>query len=121
MIAAAKIPMRMSVSEFLSWEPGDGLSWQLVDGAPQAMAPANHTHGALQNELSSLIRNHLVDRQSPCSVVATPGVIPHVRSTHNFRIPDLAVTCIRYAAEESALTNPVLIVEVRSPSPDISH
>jgi Uma2 family endonuclease len=46
-------PSRMSVAEFLTWDPGDGQAWQLVDGEPQAMAPANHTHGAIQNELGA--------------------------------------------------------------------
>ena len=107
MIAVAKIPVRMSVAEFLAWDPGDGQPWQLVDGAPQAMSPPNRTHGALQNELGGLIRNHLVDKGSPCSVVTTLGVIPHVHSSHNFRIPDLAVTCSEYQSEETALSDPV--------------
>jgi Uma2 family endonuclease len=116
MIAAAKIAMRMSVQEFLDWDSADGGVWQLVDGAPQAMAPPKRTHGALQGELSRIIGNHLAELQSPCSVVITPGVIPRVRSDYNFRIPDLAVTCSPYEAEESALTDPVVIVEILSPS-----
>ena len=116
MVALAKIPVRMSVQEFLSWEPGDGQTWQLVDGVPQAMAPANRTHGTLQGELGSLIRNHLRERGSPCTLVVTPGVVPHVQSSHNMRVPDLAVTCSDYQAEEAALTDPLLIVEILSPS-----
>jgi Uma2 family endonuclease len=116
MIAVAKIPVRMSVAEFLAWEPGDGQPWQLVDGEPQAMAPTNRTHCGLQSELGRLIGNHLVNQRSPCTILATPGVIPHVRSNYNFRIPDLAVTCSGYEVEESSLTDPVLIVEILSPS-----
>ena len=116
MIAVARIPVRMSVAEFLAWDPGDGLTWQLVDGVPQAMSPPNRTHGALQSELSRLVGNCLVERGSRCSIVTTPGIIPHVRSSHNFRIPDLAVTCSDYQTEESALSEPVLIVEILSPS-----
>lgn len=116
MIAVAKIPIRMSVAEFLGWDPGDGQPWQLIDGEPKAMAPTSRTHSALQNELGRLIGNHLVEQRSPCSALSTPGIIPHVRSTHNFRIPDLAVTCSDYRMEESALTDPVLVVEILSPS-----
>ncbi len=32
------------------------------------------------------------------------------------RVPDLAVTCTEYEIEEAALSNPVLIVEILSPS-----
>ena len=116
MTALPKIPIRMTVAEFLAWNPPSAQLWQLVDGEPQAMAPANRTHGAIQNELGSLIRNHLAERSSPCSVVTTPGVIPRVQSETNLRIPDLAVTCSGYDAEESALADPVLLIEILSPS-----
>jgi Uma2 family endonuclease len=116
MSALPKIPVRMNVAEFLAWNPPSAQLWQLVDGEPQAMAPANRTHGAMQNELGSLIRNHLAERDSPCTVVTTPGVVPHVHSDLNIRIPDLAVTCSGYQTEESALTDPVLIIEILSPS-----
>ena len=106
----------MSVPEFLAWVPGDGRAWQLVDGIPQAMAPANRTHGTLQGELGRLIANHLADGNSPCTLVVTPGVVPHVQACHNVRIPDLAVTCSAYDSEEAVLTDPVLIVEILSPS-----
>ena len=43
MIAAPR--RRMTVDEFLEWEPGDGQRWQLVDAGPQPMAPTNRTHG----------------------------------------------------------------------------
>ena len=46
MTALAKIPVRMSVKEFLAWAPGDGRAWQLVDGVPRTMGPLNLGHGA---------------------------------------------------------------------------
>ena len=116
MTAVLKIPIRMTVTEFLAWNPPGGQTWQLVDGEPQAMAPANRTHGAIQNELGRLISNHLAERGSLCTVVTTPGVIPHVQSDTNIRVPDLAVTCSGYKTEEAVLTDPVLVVEILSPS-----
>jgi Uma2 family endonuclease len=116
MSALPKIPIRMTVAEFFAWNPPSAQLWQLVDGEPQAMAPANRTHGAVQNELGRLIANYLEERGGPCTVVTTPGVIPHVQSETNVRIPDLAVTCSSYDAEESALNDPVLLIEILSPS-----
>ena len=116
MVAAVKIPVFMSVEDFMAWDPGDGQSWQLVDGVPQAMAPTNRTHGALQNRLGSLLDAHFERRGSPCSAITAPGVIPHVQAGHNVRIPDLGVTCSPYLNEESILTDPVLLVEILSPS-----
>ncbi|MGH6936513.1 MAG: Uma2 family endonuclease [Methylocella sp.] len=112
----AKIPVRMTVAEFLVWDAGDGRLWQLVDGQPQAMAPASRTHGAIEAELCRLIANHLSERSSLCSVLANPGVVPRVQAEQNVRIPDLAVICSEYAAEEPVIADPVLIVEILSPS-----
>ena len=116
MSALPKIPVRMTVAEFFAWNPPSPQLWQLVDGEPQAMAPANRTHGAIQIELGHLITGHLERCASPCTVVGAPGVIPRVQSETNVRIPDLAVTCSDYDAEESALTDPVLLIEILSPS-----
>jgi Uma2 family endonuclease len=116
MSALPKIPVRMTVAEFFAWNPPSPQLWQLVDGEPQAMAPASITHGAIQAELCSLIRNHLEERSSPCRVITAPGVIPRVQAETNVRIPDLAVACSGYDAEESALANPVLLIEILSPS-----
>lgn len=115
MSAHAKVASRMSVEEFLAWEPG-GWKWQLVDGEPQAMSPPKRVHGALQAELCRVIGNHLEGISSPCSVITEPGVIPHVLASHNFRIPDLAVTCADVREEQAALTTPVLLVEIPSVS-----
>ena len=106
----------MSVDEFMAWEPGDGRTWQLVDGVPEAMAPTNRTHGALQARLASLLDAHFERNGSPCSVIIAPGVVPRVRAGHNVRIPDLAVTRSPYTDEQPLLLNAVLLVEVLSPS-----
>ena len=116
MDTALNIPAVMTVAEFLAWDAPAGRMWQLVDGEPQTMAPASRTHGAIQTELGALIRNHLAERGGPCSLVTTPGVVPRVRADSNFRIPDLAVTCSPYEVEEYALANPVLVIEILSPS-----
>jgi len=116
MSSALKPPDRMTVAEFLAWDAPGEARWQLVDGEPIAMAPASRTHGALQLELGGLIRNHLADAGNPCTVIAAPGIVPRVRAGENFRIPDLAVTCTRYDTEEYDVSDPILIVEVLSPS-----
>jgi Uma2 family endonuclease len=106
----------MSLSEFLAWNAPAGAFWQLVDGEPQAMARASRTHNLIQGELGAIIRNHLIDRGGPCYVMPNQGIVPRIRSESNFRIPDLAVTCTPYQEEEYALTDPVLLVEILSPS-----
>ena len=115
MSAFLKLPVYMSVQDFLAWEPNDGLRYELVDGEPRAMAPAAAIHGFLQNELGSLIRDHLCQRRSNCRVVANPGVVPHLMASHNVRIPDLGVTCSPLLPGQITLADPVLLAEILSP------
>ena len=106
---------RMTVEEFLDW-PGDGTgrTHQLIDGEPQAMAPASITHGIIQANIAGILRNHLIG--SSCYVVIAPGVVPRVRSEANMRVPDLAVTCEADETGKHAVAEPILLVEILSPS-----
>lgn len=106
----------MSAVDFLDWEPGDGMRYELVNGEPRAMAPAGTIHAFLQNELGRLIGNHLLGRGSKCAVLANPGVVPHLLSAHNVRVPDLGVTCSPLAPGQATLPDPVLLIEILSPS-----
>jgi Uma2 family endonuclease len=70
----------------------------------------------LQGRLATLINNHLDRENRPYSLVVEPGVVPHLLSDYNVRVPDLAVTCAPYQTEEAVLTDPVLLIEILSPS-----
>jgi Uma2 family endonuclease len=108
----------MTVAQFLDWDSGDrsGRLWQLCDGVPRAMAPTILAHGAVQNELGFLIRLHLRNSGSRCTVMSNPGVVPRARATDNVRIPDLGVTCRPFDAAKRVLEEPVLLIEILSRS-----
>ncbi len=116
MKAFAGPPARMSARDFIVWEAGDGLRYQLIDGEPHAMAPTSTVHGLLQSELSGTIGNHLREKHPGCEVIANPGVIPRLLSAHNFRIPGLGVTCAPVRPGQASLPEPLLLVEILSPS-----
>ena len=116
MSASFRLPSRMTAAEFLAWNAAAGQKWQLVDGEPHAMTPANRTHGSLQSELAWLLTAHFRATSSPCVAVTEPGIAPRALAATNIRIPDLAVTCTRYDSGEATLANPVVIVEILSPS-----
>ena len=109
--------LRMTVAEFLDW-PGDGRAkrYQLIDGEVRAMALASPAHGMIGATLARLIGNRLEQTKSPCLVVIAPGVVPRLRSDINFRVPDLGVTCGEIKAGELMLPDPVLLIEILSPS-----
>ena len=106
----------MTVDEFLVWDIEDatGQRWQLIDGEPVLMAPASEVHGAIQAELGALLRNHLLAIASRCRVITTPGIVPRIRATENFRVPDLGVTCTP-PSQGVMVTEPVLLIEILSP------
>ncbi|MGH7101125.1 MAG: Uma2 family endonuclease [Acetobacteraceae bacterium] len=113
---ALKLPVRMTVQEFLEWDSGDGLRYELADGEPRAMAPASAIHAALQSELNRLLGNHLRQHRPGCRVLTNPGVLPRMLSAQNFRSPDLGVTCSALSLGQATMPDPILLVEILSPS-----
>ena len=114
---ALKIPPRMTVAEFLTWEPPHhwhGL-WQLRDGEPEMMAPASDAHGSIQSRLSQLIGMHLDTCGGHCRIVTAPGVVPAERSEDNCLVPDLGITCSPPTGEH-LMHQPLVLIEILSPT-----
>ena len=109
-----KAPHNMTVDEFIAWAGDD--RWELVDGEPRAMAPASATHGIIQARLAFLLNQHLYARGMPCVAATEPAIVPRVRSRSNMRVPDLAITCADVDAGQIALPEPLLVVEILSPT-----
>lgn len=115
MSAATQLPTTMTVAEFLAWDP-DGDRWELIDGTPRAMAPATPRHGAIQNEVGRLLGNHLADGRPACRVITEPGIRPRVRANLNVCVPDLAITCTALDPADRLLHEPLVVIEILSPS-----
>ncbi len=107
----------MGVADFIDW-PGDGMGtrYELIDGVLRAMAPGSDAHNTIVSNLTGLIWQHLRKARPGCRVVAGPGVQPRVRAEWNFRIPDLGVTCAPNRPGEMFTPDPILLIEVLSPS-----
>lgn len=116
-MAALRKPAGMTVADFQAWQPEEHSErrWQLLDGEPVCMAPANENHGRIQAEAVFLLTAHLRERRPGCDVVVAPGVVPRIRSAANHRVPDLGVTCAPPSGGQ-VVTDPVLLVEILSPS-----
>ncbi|HME22448.1 MAG TPA: Uma2 family endonuclease [Acetobacteraceae bacterium] len=117
MSTALKMPPRMSVAEFLEWEPDDrsGALWQLRDGEPEMMAPASDRHGSIQARLAQLLGVHLDARDGQCRVVTAPGVVPSERSEDNCLVPDLGITCAPPTGAH-LMHEPLVLIEILSPA-----
>lgn len=114
---ARQVPGWMTVEAFFDWAndaaPG---RWQLVDGVPVGMAPANATHGAIQANVGYLLTRHLVDSGRRCQTVTEAAVVPRTRSATNLRVPDVAVSGTPIPPRQVPLPDPIVIVEILSPS-----
>ncbi len=108
---------RMTVAEFLDWEPPDrtGARWQLRDGEPEMMAPASEPHGSIHARLVQMIGTHLDAHGGTCRVVVAPGVVPSERSEENCLVPDLGITC-KPPTGEHLMHEPVVPIEILSPT-----
>jgi Uma2 family endonuclease len=103
---------RWTIEEFFAWNDGTDRRYELVDGNLLAMAPASEAHGTIVANLTIAIGRQL---RAPCRVVGEAGVIPADRGDTYFQA-DLLVTCAPPERGRPYPVDPVLIVEVLSPS-----
>ncbi len=104
----------MSVGEFLDWESEDGRSYELRDGVVVAMAPTKSAHQILAASLARYLHEALDDRPS-CTVRAeAPIVVPDRDGVVHHA--DLAVTCQEHEPDQRRTLDPVVVVEILSPS-----
>ena len=109
--------MRMTADEFIDWDGGGHQGkLELVHGEVRAMSPASGTHALIQATVAHIIRTHLQARRLPCRVGTEAPVRPRILTQSNVRAPDIAVTCLPPTANERFFPDPVLIIEVLSPS-----
>jgi Uma2 family endonuclease len=108
----------MTRGDFLRWNSGDDRRYELVDGVIVAMAPPSAAHGILAGVLARRVGEAL-DRRPPCTVWPEAGVAIPGRP-NDFYIADLAVTCRPHEPGQQEILDPLLIIEILSPSTE-SH
>ena len=101
-----------TLEEFLAFDDGTDTSYQLFEGRIVAMNPPLVGHAALVGRLIRIIGNQL---EQPCEVYAEAGVIP-VNRRHSWYKADLIVTCTPGNYTDQFIAEPVLVVEVLSPT-----
>jgi Uma2 family endonuclease len=111
-VMAEPAEKRWTVEEFLAWDDGTDRRHELIGGQIVAMAPPSEAHGTIVANLTIGIGSQL---QPPCRVVGEAGVIPTDRDDTYYQA-DLIVTCSPPDRGRPHPVDPVLIVEVLSPS-----
>jgi Uma2 family endonuclease len=105
---------RMSLSEFLRWDDGSETRYELLGGFPVAMAPPLEGHRIIAMRLAARIDAALASRR-PCNAQTEAGVL-HPERADTFFVVDLGVSCAPYQAGRQYLQDPILLVEIQSPS-----
>lgn len=107
----------MTADDFLAW-PGDGTGWtfQLMDGEVRPVSPAGATHSRIQTRLAYLLERTVEESGSSLIVRTEGAIVPALNADMNIRVPDVAVTAAPEERGQQTLPNPILIIEILSPS-----
>lgn len=116
-MSLAPRPHRITVTEFLAL-PGDGTGRraELIEGIVRLQDPASDAHGTISSNLTMAIGIHLRESCPGCRVVTEPGIEPRFRAEWNYRVPELGVTCQPNRPDQHMMPEPILLIEILSPS-----
>jgi Uma2 family endonuclease len=106
--------VRMSAEDFIAWDRGQTLKHEFVRGEVFLMAGGEDANATVALNLAMALRTHL--RGTPCRTFLS-DVKLRVEAADCYFYPDVMVTCSAAdAAERLVKREPVLVVEVLSPS-----
>ena len=104
---------RMTVAEFLTWDDGTDTRYELIDGRPVAMAPVAAEPLGDRRRISATSSSR--GSRRPATSGSEAGVARPDRDD-TFYEADVVVSCTPVAPGMAAIPDPVVVVEVLSPS-----
>jgi Uma2 family endonuclease len=115
---ALALPSRSTVAEYLAFERSAEGRHELIDGEIVAMSGASRRHTTIAGNLLASVHAQLRARGRPCRPFGSDMRVG-VADFGLYTYPDLSAVCGEPRFEDAAvdtLLNPVLLVEVLSPS-----
>jgi len=107
--------IRLTREEFHRWAEGQTQRFERVAGEPVAMSPERAQHVRLKSRIWAALDRAIRDADLDCEALAD-GMTIEVDAETDYE-PDALVNCgPRVAPDATAATNPVIVVEVLSPS-----
>ena len=106
---------RLSVQEYLAWEAENEIKHEYIDGEVYAMSGGTGKHSSIMINITIAIGQQLGD--SLCALHSSEMRVKVNDSRYVY--PDLSAVCGKSSYEdesEISLLNPILVVEVTSPS-----
>ena len=103
--------MLMSLDEFLAWERDQPERYEYAGGVITMMTGGSLDHSTIASNLWTALRDQL--RGSTCRAFRGDAKII---INNSVRYPDLSVTCAPLRGSDDVVLDPILVVEVISPS-----
>jgi Uma2 family endonuclease len=111
---SALAPKLLDVDEFLAWADGREGKWELHDGVPAPMSPERSRHVRVKGFVYTALSTAIARAGLPCEAL-TDGMTIRVKADQAF-IPDALVVCPEIPPDEIIISNPIIVVEVLSPT-----
>ena len=106
---------KMTVDEFLVWAEGREGRWELYNGVPYSMSPERTRHIDVKYAIYFALQQAIRRAGLPCHVVGDGAGVRISR--HVMHNPDALVYCGPKLPDDAIeVPNPVILVEVTSPS-----
>jgi Uma2 family endonuclease len=100
-----------TVEEFETWHARQPERWEFICGQPRMMAPASIKHSIIKRNVLRVLDRAL--EGSGCETLVDG---PQILTDEISAIPDVVVTCAPLDLTSPVIAEPVIIVEVMSPS-----
>jgi Uma2 family endonuclease len=100
-----------TLDEFRAWHERQPDVWEFIDGTPRLMAPGSKAHTLIKSNVGRALGEGL--RGTGCSVLVDGAIVEAQGSS---LIPDVVVTCTALDFSTPRVDEPVIIVEIMSPS-----
>lgn len=100
-----------TLEDFLAWEREQPEPYEFLDGQIVAMVGGTAAHATIKGNVYRALFDRM--RGKPCRVFVNSLKVTTANASH---YPDVAVTCTGLAPSDDLLPEPVVIVEVLSPS-----
>jgi Uma2 family endonuclease len=101
----------MSLDEFLAWEREQPERYEYVGGVVRMMTGGSLDHSTIASNLWTALRDKL--RGTGCRPFRGDA---KVIANQDVRYPDLSVTCSSIAGRDDIVPDPVVVIEIVSPS-----
>ena len=107
--------LHLSREEFRLWAEGQKQRYERISGEPVAMSPERFEHARIKSRVWAALDRAVRDASLPCEALPD-GITIEVDADTDYE-PDAVVNCGPLAPGDAiAAANPVIVVEVLSPS-----